>query len=486
LLTAKHFLSLHLYTPWNLLPSGFFMKESFSMKKSKLYVAIGLLALAPFGASANSLQDIYELALKNDAQLQADKAGYEAGKEYSAIARAGLLPQINANYNYRDGKSDYTEVPSTSIRNGETNTTSKGWDLSLTQPLFNMSAWYDYKKGQKLSEQAEARFGADQQSLIVRVATAYFNVLRSVDKLETTIAEQNAFAHQLDQVKQRFDVGLTAITDVHEAQAAYDSALAATLEARGSLSISYEALEVLTGKAEDQIAPLSDKFPVVNPTPADRAEWVNFALKNNYNLKAAKFNSDAAANNASAARADHLPTVTASLGYSKNDSDGDFKNTPFENENKGSSVSVGVNIPIFSGLRTSSLARQAVSQGLQAQEQYNSTQRSTIQNARSLHLSVETDVARIAARKQATVSNQSALEATQAGYEVGTRNLVELLQAQSKLYQARRDYSNALYDYVIDTIKLREVAGMLTPADVQEVDKWLQAGVSVSRAKYEK
>ncbi len=456
------------------------------MKKSKLYLAIGLLALAPFGASANSLQDIYELALKNDAQLQADKAGYEAGKEYSAIARAGLLPLVNAKYSYSDGESKYAETPANPLRNGTTNTTSKGWDISLTQPLFDMSAWYDYKKGQKLSAQAEARFGADQQSLIVRVATAYFNVLRSVDKLETTIAEQNAFAHQLDQVKQRFEVGLTAITDVHEAQAAYDSALAASLEAHGSLSISYEALEVLTGKAEDQIAPLSDKFPVVNPTPADRAEWVNFALKNNYNLKAAKFNADAAANGASSARADHLPTVQATLGHSKSDKDGDFENDPFENTNKGSSVSVGVTIPIFSGLRTSSVARQAVSLGLQAQEQYNSTQRSTIQNARSLHLSVETDVARIAARKQATVSNQSALEATQAGYEVGTRNLVEVLQAQSKLYQARRDYSNALYDYVIDTIKLREVAGMLTPADVQEVDKWLQAGASVSRAKYEK
>lgn len=462
------------------------MKESFSMKKSKLYIAIGLLALAPFGASANSLQDIYELALKNDAQLQADKAGYAAGKEYSDIARAGLLPQVNAKYTYSDSEFKYGETPINPQRNGTTNTTNKGWDLSLTQPLFDMSAWYDYKKGQKLSAQYEARFGADQQSLIVRVTTAYFNVLRSVDKLETTIAEQNAFAHQLDQVKQRFEVGLTAITDVHEAQAAYDSALAASLEARGSLSISYEALEVLTGKAEDQIAPLSTKFPVVNPTPADRAEWVNFALKNNYNLKAAKLNADAAANGANSARADHLPTVQASLGYSKSDKNGDFENNPFDNTNEGSSVSVGVHIPIFSGLRTSSVARQAVSLSLQAQEQYNSTQRSTIQNARSLHLSVETDVARIAARKQATVSNQSALEATQAGYEVGTRNLVEVLQAQSKLYQARRDYSNALYDYVIDTIKLREVAGMLTPADVQEVDKWLQEGAPVSRAKYEK
>jgi outer membrane protein len=462
------------------------MKESFSMKKSKLYLSIGLLAFVPFGASANSLLDIYDLALKNDAQLKADKAGYEAGKELGNIARAGLLPQINATYTaYDKNDTDITDKLN-ALQTGNTNSKTTGWNVTLNQPLFDLSAWYVYKQGQKLSAQAEAQFGADQQSLIVRVATAYFNVLRSVDKLETTIAEQNAFAHQLDQVKQRFDVGLTAITDVHEAQAAYDSAVAASLEARGSLSINYEALEVLTGKAEDQIAPLSDKFPVVNPTPADRAEWVSFALKNNYNLKATRMRADAADANADAARSEHLPTVNATLGYAKHDSDGDRYKVPFDTNTDGNTVSVNVNIPIFSGLRTSSSARQAVSQGLQAQELFNSAERNTIQNARALHLSVETDVARIAARKQATVSNQSALEATQAGYEVGTRNLVEVLQAQSKLYQARRDYANALYDYVIDTIRLREVAGMLTPADVQEVDKWLQEGAPVSRAKYEK
>jgi outer membrane protein len=463
------------------------MKESFSMKKSKLYVAIGLLALVPFGASANTLLDIYDLALKNDAQLKADKAGYDADKELGSIARAGLLPQINATYSaYDKSDTDITKRIPAPEATGNNNSKTTGWNITLTQPLFDLSAWYVYKQGQKLSEQAEAQFGADQQSLIVRVTTAYFNVLRSVDKLETTIAEQNAFAHQLDQVKQRFDVGLTAITDVHEAQAAYDSAVAATLEARGSLSISYEALEVLTGKAEDQIAPLSNTFPVVNPTPADRAEWVNFALKNNYNLKATRLGADAAAKRASSARAEHLPTVGATLGRNKFDSDGEELNAPFDRTSEGNSASIGVKIPIFSGLRTSSTARQAVAQSLQAEEQFNSTQRGTIQNARTLHLSVETDVARVTARKQATVSNQSALEATQAGYEVGTRNLVEVLQAQSKLYQARRDYANALYDYVIDTVKLREVAGMLTPADVQEVDKWLQTGAPVSRANYEK
>ena len=461
------------------------MKELFSMKKSKLYVAIGLLALAPFGANANSLQEIYELALKNDAQLKADKAGYEANKELGNIARAGLMPQINATYTaYDKNDTDTTNNFTGVLRNGNSKTT--GWNVSLSQPLFDLSAWYIYKQGQKLSDQAEAQFGADQQSLIVRVATAYFNVLRSVDELESTIAEQNAFAHQLDQVKQRFDVGLTAITDVHEAQAAYDSAYAGTLEARGSLSINYEALEVLTGKAEDQIAPLSDKFPVVNPTPADRAEWVNFALKNNYELKATRLGADAAQKNASAARAEHIPTVDARLGYQKLEADGEGDIGPFDQLTEGNTVSIGVNIPIFSGLRTSSTARQAVAQGLQAEELFNSAQRNTIQNTRALHLSVETDVARVAARKQANVSNQSALEATQAGYEVGTRNLVEVLQAQSKLYQARRDYSNALYDYVINTIRLREVAGLLTPADIQEVDKWLQTGAPVTRANYEK
>lgn len=461
------------------------MKESFSMKKSKLYLAIGLLAFAPFGASANSLLDIYELALKNDAQLKADKAGYEAGKELGNIARAGLLPQINATYVARDYSNTDATNHLQNDRLSNTNTEVKGWNVSLNQPLFDLSAWYTYKQGQKLSAEAEAQYGADQQSLIVRVATAYFNVLRSIDQLETATAEQNAFAHQLDQVKQRFDVGLTAITDVHESQAAYDSALAATLETRGRLSINYEALEVLTGKPEDQIAPLSDKFPVVNPTPADRAEWVSFALKNNYDLRATKLRADAAASNANAARAQHLPSVNATLGRSEYDRTG-VESGPFDVTTEGDSVGIAVSIPIFSGLRTSSSARQAVSQSLQAEELFQSAQRNTIQNARTLHLTVETDVARITARKQATVSNQSALEATQAGYEVGTRNLVELLLAQSRLYQARREYSNALYDYVIDTIRLREVAGMLTPADVQEIDKWLQEGAPISRSKYEK
>lgn len=456
------------------------------MKKTRLSLFIGLISILPFSTQANSLLDVYELALKNDAQLKADTARYEADKEYRNLYRAGLLPQINANAQVGKEDSDFTDnldAPPNNI--AETDADNQSWEISLNQRLFNMAAWYTYKQGKKLSEQAEAQFGADQQSLIVRVATAYFNVLRAVDSLEASIAEEKALSKQLEQTKQRFEVGLTAITEVHEAQAAYDNALASKLEAQGQLSINYEALEVLTGQPENEVAPLTNNFPVVDPTPSNRADWVEFSLKNNYSLKAAKLAADAQLQNARSNKAGHLPTLGASVSYGESSGDGIRQGIDIDNEGEGANIGIRLDVPIFSGGETSARSRQAYALYTQSQEIYNKTQRDVIQGARALHLSVETGVARVQARKQAIISSQSALEATQSGYEVGTRNLVEVLQAQRNLFQARRNYSEALYDYVIDTIELREVAGMLTPADVQEIDKWLAKDRQVNRAQYE-
>lgn len=459
------------------------------MKKTKLHLLVAFLAFGPLAANANSLLDIYELALKNDAQLKADTAAFEAGKEYRNLNRAALLPQINASATYTDNDSDRTystngnQIPGNDIP-GTMDSKQTGWGISLQQPLFDMARWYTYKQGVKLSEQAEAQFGADQQSLIVRVAEAYFNVLRAVDTLEATLSEEDALAHQLEQTQQRFEVGLTAITEVHEAQAAHDSATAATLEARGNLDISFEALEVLTGQPHENIAPLAEAFPVVRPSPADRHAWVEFSLQNNYGLKAARLNAEASDQVAKAARSGHLPTVTASIAYNEMEyENGGLQGQDYETE--GTSIGVTLNVPIFSGGGTSSRRRQAFALANQAEEIFNSTQRSTIQSTRALHLSVTTGVARVQARKQAIVSSQSALEATQSGYEVGTRNLVEVLLSQRQLYQARRDYATALYDYIINTIQLREVAGMLTPNDVQEVDRWLEDNRAVRRSEYQ-
>lgn len=442
--------------------------------------AAGLLSAAPL-TMADTLNQIYELAVKNDHQIKADEAAYRSAREAKAIARASLLPLISANASYSQSDQDIT---SSGVGPVQTKTNVQSWGATLAQPLLNMSAWFGYKQGEELSNKAEADFSAAQQDLIVRTATAYFNVLRAIDTLEASIAEENANSHQLAQTKQRFEVGLTAITDVHEAQASYDIATAQTLTDRGNLGIAFEALEVLTGKAHDKVAPLKEEFPVLKPQPEARSEWVDFALQNNYTLQSAKFASEASRRGAQASHAAHYPTLTASLSY--NDSDRDIQDTIVgDNLTTGGTAAINLNVPIYEGGGTSARSRQAAENAMQSQELYNKAQRDTIQAARSLHLQVTTDVARVAARKQAITSSLSAVQATQAGYEVGTRNLVDVLQVQRTLYQARRDYSNSLYDYVINLFRLKAVAGNLTPADVVQINQWLNEAAAQNRAKYE-
>ncbi|MGH1372410.1 MAG: TolC family outer membrane protein [Cellvibrionaceae bacterium] len=470
------------------------------MFKRRLTLGLaGALCLGATQLQAETLQDIYALALENDHQLKADTAAYNANKEALTIGRAGLLPQINASARYAEVEGESTSYQS--FANGgsggavsnDSETDQESYSVSLTQPLFNMEAWFGYQQGKALTKQAKAQYSADQQSLIIRVSEAYFNVLRSIDNMETAQAEEKALGHQLEQTKQRFEVGLTAITDVHEAQAAYDNATATTLEAQGNLGIAFEELEVLTGRSHEQVAPLVETFPVIKPEPMERHEWVDFALQNNYSLKVAQLNSDAAKQNARSKASGHMPTITASYNYlDREDSNTDIiidGNTVLEPDSRTSdqsTIAVQLDVPIFSGMRVSGQRRQAYQQHMQAQELYNKTQRDIVQGARSLHLSVVTNVAQVKARQQAITSSTSALEATQAGYEVGTRNLVDVLVAQRNVYQAQRNYDDTRYGYIVNMLRLKEVAGNLTPEDVLKLTQWLDAEKQVNRSTYEK
>lgn len=445
-----------------------------------------IIALAAFGfaaaaqhSQAETLAEIYQQALENDHSFLAAKAALEAGQENKNIGRAGLLPQISAEASWADSENTTTEYDITATPTDTSttqNSTTTGYSVTLSQTLFNLASWHTYKQGKARAQIAEVNYAAAEQEVIVRVAQAYFDALAAVDNFDTAKSEEEALKHQLEQTKQRFEVGLTAITEVHEAQAAFDSSTATRLAAEGRLGIAFEALEVITGRPYRSLNPMRADFPVTAPEPADRNQWVEFALANNFDLKAASLNAEAAQQNAKARRADHAPTLTAGLSYSDKTTE---IGSGFETNPENQTLSLTLKVPIYAGGATHASRRQANAQAWESRELFNKAQRDIIQQARSNHLEVMTGVATVKARKQAITSSESALRATQAGYEVGTRDLVDVLNAQRSLFRARRDYSDALYAYVVNTLKLKQVAGTLSTADIDALSGWLDTAKEV-------
>jgi len=452
---------------------------------------MALAGLLGFGSSslfADSLSSIYELALQNDASLKAAEATYRANIETENSSRAALLPQISANAYYSDTSSDSDAVRLIGPTSLPTSTSSEfdgdGYGLSLSQTLFDLSAWFRFQSGKETSKQAKAEFASAQQELIIRVTQAYFNVLTARETLEATRAEERAVKRQLEQTQQRFDVGLIAITDVHEARAVYDSTVARRLGDEATVGTALEALTVLTGQTHNSLAQLRDDFPVTEPSPSDRSEWVQFALDNNFDLKAALYAAQAAQQNAKSRKADHLPTLTGRLSYNEDTSDGSNDilisgqapfSSPIDDTTETEQIRIELSVPLFSGGNVSAARRQAYQQYNATLQQSIFRQRQVVQQVRSLHLTVSTDVQRIKARKQGIVSAESALDATKAGYEVGTRNIVDVLQAQRSLFAAIRDYANARFEYVQNMLKLKQQAGTLSPDDIYNLEKWLIA-----------
>ncbi|MDB6060049.1 MAG: hypothetical protein JWM78_152 [Verrucomicrobiaceae bacterium] len=448
------------------------------------------LAIAACTTNADTLRDIYDLALKNDAKLKGAQATYKANQETEVQARSRLFPQVNGEASYgRNRRNEDAQgitgfdpnfSPLFGDVNTHTNTTNRSWSVTLSQQIFDLPAWFSFKSGKEIGRQAEAQFAADQQDLIVRTADAYFTVLRAFDNLQVAQAEELSDKRQLDQAQQRFDVGLIAITDVHEARAAYDGSVVERLTDEGNVATAYETLTTLTGQTHANLWLLQKDIPITDPEPNDRAAWVQFALNNNYVLKAARFGMDAAQENAAAKRYEHAPKLSGNLTYQKDYVDGSVDTTPQslfdlppDSNTTTRAAVLKLTVPIYSGGYTSSAQRQAAEQYNAALEQKIDTERNVIQGTRARHIATTTDVQRVKARSQSIVSAQSALEATQAGYEVGTRNIVDVLQVQRTFYAAQRDYANTRYDYVLDMLRLKQQAGTLSPQDIYDLNEWL-------------
>ena len=426
-------------------------------KHTLLAAAISCALITPH-VSAAALTEIYQQALAQDPQLKAAEAASFAGAEALPQSRAGLLPSVSLS-----GNTTWVEAETADFNN-------HGYTVSLSQPLFSAAAWFNYQQGISLSEAAELQFDQAQQNLILRVVDSYLSVLRAQTTLETSQAQERAIKRRLEQVNAQFEVGLIAITDVQEAQASYDNAQVSRILSEGDLDNSFQALERLTGQPISDIDPLAKDYPVENISPIASKDWIEKAQGGNLSLKVAQANTEAARRQAQAASSGHLPTLSLTASHDRD------KGTTVSNDwAETNQIGLTLSMPIFSGGATSSTSRQAEYGLTQARFNQDDTLRGVIQETRNLLRNLQTNVLSVAARQQSILSSETALKATEEGFNVGTRNVVDVLQAEQQLYSSLRDYANARYDYIQNLFNFKQQIGTLNPDDIIGLDQWLTA-----------
>ena len=422
-------------------------------------------------SSALDLKEAMNLAQQYDTAFQAAYANYLATIEASPQSTAAILPQIGFNAFLQRGRTENDR--SGTVTNSDNN--SDGYGLNLNQVIYDKTVFDNLGQGDAIAAQAAADLEVARLDTIVRVATAYFDVLTAIDTLESASAERKAIGKQLEQSKERFNVGLSAITDVKEQQASYDISVADEIIATNDLSNKREALRFIINVYPENLKIAREDMPLVIPEPMDIDAWQEKSLQNNYSIISANYSLAAAQSAYDGSKGGHYPTLSLNAAYDiVNADDRNFTGIPIPaNENTDARVILNLDIPIYSGGFTSSTVRQKLSQRDQAKALQEQAKRLTIGLARSAYLSLEADISNVKARKQAVISTQTSLDATLAGFDAGTRTTVDVLLSQRQLYSSQRDYSVARYTYLSNTLILKQVAGILTTADVDAINKWL-------------
>lgn len=447
-------------------------------------------------AHADSLLQIYEKALQSDPQVREAEANRLAVIEGKPIARGALLPQVSGQMTLANNAANGTTstffggLQSTRVVDSRDND-AKNWVLQLRQSIFRWDQWVTLSQAGKQATQADANYQAAQQDLIVRVATTYFLVLAAEDTLASQQAAKESISRQLEQAQKRFEVGLIAITDVQEAQAAYDQAVTDEILAKRTLANSWEALRTIIDEIPPTLAKPAADIPLTSPDPDDVEAWVKTALQQNRSVIASQIGTRIAKDNVSLAQTGHYPTVDLVLSRSNTNNDGFSRScntstnpdgscpgsilrTPTGTDLESDSISLQMSLPIFSGGQTSARVQQAVYRHRASREQLERTQRDTEQQTRDAYLGVISDISRVAALKQALESSRTALKASEAGYEVGTRTAVDVLDARRKTYVAEAQYLRSRYDYLINGLRLKQAAGTLAVDDLAQVDTLLK------------
>jgi len=431
-------------------------------------IAAGLLGASQAHAESRDLLSLYQHATEYDAGIAAAKSAYLAQEQDEDIALAGLLPSINASANAGDTNSN------SNLRNDD-NYQTKTYSVSLTQPLLNASSWYNYTASEQDTMRAKASYLQSQQTLILDVSNAYFGVLRAQEDLTAAKALETAVRRQYEQAKEQFDVGLIAITDVHEAKASFDDSQTVRIRAEGSLTLAIEELSLLTGQYAPQVHRLNSDFPIQLDAQNTSEEWVNSAEQNNLDIKIASHAVQALEHQYSSSKAGHYPTLSLSAGYEH----AELSNfAPANSETEDSSIFLNLNVPLYSGGSTQAGVRKTRHLLEQAKHQLQSAERSARIQTRTELINLKTNIQTVESLGQNIVSRESALEATREGYKVGTRNIVEVLDAERNYFTALRDFANARFDVIESSLRIKRAAGTLSQADIVELNKWLSPAKS--------
>lgn len=435
------------------------------MKKLLVVLLSAVLPLSM--VHATDLMDIYHQALENDPTFKKAYSDYMSSSQAIPQARAALLPQIGVNAmtnrNYQEAGNFFKQTYY-----------SHQWQVSASQAVFNYQAWSRVQQAKASVKAAQASFNNAAQDLILRTSKAYFDVLLAKDTLNFAEAKKRANHRQLQQANERFKVGLDAITSVYEAKAAYDQSIAEVITAKNNQVNQSENLRKLTNHVYDFLAPLRDsRIPLIKPEPDNVNEWVDTGIKQNYNLHAAKYSLQAARDNIKVQAAGGMPTVTlqGANTQTRNEINGDS----FFALNRQTTANVGLamNFPVFQGGLVLAQTRQAQFDFQSSSEVLEKTYRDVVVNSRIAFNNIVDGISKVKADRQTVVSRINSLESTDAQFQVGTRTMVDVTNAQQRLFEAQRELASDQYNLIYSLLNLKYLAGSLNANDIEEVNSWL-------------
>jgi outer membrane protein len=464
-------------------------------------LALGLGCLVSFTASSEDLLTIFDQAVVNDPTVREAEFTRKATREARPQAWAAYLPQINGNYNKSKSEGSRTASGAQAIedpndpnrlvlqpftQNNSQSPDSSGWGIELRQTIFSWDGLVQLKQSGRIAAQADADYGVAQQDLALRVSTRYFDVLAALDNVEAQQASLDAISRQLEQADKRFEVGLIAITDVQEARAARDTAAADLIAAKRQLATAQEFLREITDMQYQVLATPRGTMPLAIPEPADPQKWVEASMEQNLALTSSRIGAEIARDNVRRAFSGHLPTIDLAVGKSHSESNDieefapipgvfDGGRVPTDQESDTDRyITLSVTVPIWASGGTQSRVRQQSYAWQAAKQNLERVSRETERTARDAYLGVMSEISRVQALKQALESSATALRATEAGYDVGTRTAVDVLAARQKLVGAQTAYSRSRYDYMLNVLTLKQAAGILDRKALEDVNSWLE------------